>query len=140
MIVVDGEGKVVGRVATRIAKRLLMGEEIHLVNAEKMVISGKKGYVIGKYMTRRGVVDKRDPEHSPHWPKVPSMLVRRIIRGLLPYDRKRGREAYKRLRVYNGIPERFAEAKKESYPETAGRNLPKKMIVYDLCKLLGYSG
>lgn len=140
MMVIDGNGAVVGRLAARIAKRLLMGEEIHLVNAEKMVISGKKECIQEKYTARRRVKDKRNPEHSPHWPRIPNMLVRRIIRGMLPYDRRRGREAYKRLRVYNGVPERFGKEKKESYPEVMGKELPKKMTVYNLCKLLGYGG
>lgn len=140
MIVVDGDGAIVGRVATKIAKNLLMGEEVHLVNSEKMIMSGKKSYTLHKYTARRRARDKRNPEHSPHWSKVPSMLVRRIIRGMLPFDSRRGREAYKRLKVYNGVPARFADAKKEVYPDTSGKNLPKKMTVYDLCKLLGYGG
>jgi large subunit ribosomal protein L13 len=140
MMVIDGDGAVLGRLSARIAKRLLMGEEVHLVNAEKVVISGKKECIQEKYTARRMVKDKRNPEHSPLWPRVPNMLVRRVIRGMLPYDRKRGREAYKRLRVYNGVPERFGKAKKESYPGTMVKKLPKKMTVYDLCKLLGYGG
>lgn len=40
--VIDAEGLILGRMATYVAKRLLKGEGIAIVNAEKAVLSGKK--------------------------------------------------------------------------------------------------
>ena len=41
-VVVNAEGLILGRMCSKIAKRLLNGEVIIIVNAEKIVISGKK--------------------------------------------------------------------------------------------------
>ena len=40
--IIDAEGLIVGRMATYVAKRLLKGEIITIVNAEKAVFSGRK--------------------------------------------------------------------------------------------------
>ena len=43
MAVIDANGLILGRLASTVAKRLLSGdEEIHIVNAEKAVISGSR--------------------------------------------------------------------------------------------------
>ena len=38
--VVDAEGAILGRLASKVAKRLLTGETVDIVNVEKIVISG----------------------------------------------------------------------------------------------------
>ena len=43
--IIDGEGLVLGRLASTVSKRLLNGEEITIVNAEKIIISGNKDYL-----------------------------------------------------------------------------------------------
>ena len=40
------------------------------------------------------------------------MIVRRVIRGMLPYKKAKGRAALKRLKVYNGNPENFKKVQK----------------------------
>ena len=40
--IINAEGLIIGRMASIIAKRILNGEEITVVNAEKAVISGKR--------------------------------------------------------------------------------------------------
>lgn len=40
--IINADGLILGRMASIIAKRLLKGEKIAVVNAEKAVISGKK--------------------------------------------------------------------------------------------------
>src|SRR5256885_11680767 len=49
MPVVDATGHVVGRLAAVVAKRLLNGEEIVVVNAEKAIVTGRKSVVFGEY-------------------------------------------------------------------------------------------
>ena len=39
---VNAEGLIVGRMCSKVAKRLLNGEEVIILNAEKAVFSGKK--------------------------------------------------------------------------------------------------
>jgi large subunit ribosomal protein L13 len=102
MKIYDASGQILGRISTKIAKDLLKGETIKVVNCEKAVISG------GPKNTKKHYFEKRkrgDPHHGPFFPKTPKGIVRRAIRGMIPYHSPRGREAFKRLRVYIGIPE-----------------------------------
>jgi large subunit ribosomal protein L13 len=133
MIVFDGDGAVLGRLGSRIAKLLLKGEEVHLINAEKIVISGNKNQIVERYRVRRRLRSKQNPEKSPKWPKRPDLLVRRIIRGMLPRKKATGRNAFKRLRVYIGNPKNFENAEKIETKE-----LVKKITVGELCAELGW--
>ncbi len=137
MLVIDGENLRLGRLGTIIAKELMKGEEVHLINSEKMIITGNKKQIVDKFITRRNVKNKANPEHSPHWPRVPRMLVKRMLRGMLPWNTKRGREAYKRLRVHEGVPGKLGEAKK--FPELDGTKQRKYLTVSELCRQLGYN-
>jgi len=140
MIVIDGNDKIIGRVSTYIAKQLLQGEKVAIVNAEKLVISGTPEAVHQKYFKRREIQTKERPELKPRWPRKPDLLVKRIIRGMLPWRSARGREAFRRLKVYIGAPEEFMKMEKtapKSRHDSSG--LAKYITVEDLCKKLGYS-
>ena len=110
-IVIDAEGTVLGRLGTATAKMLLNGNKVAVINSEKAVITGNWKNTLDRYKTRRGLQEKENPEHSPKWPRRPDFLVKRIVRGMLPYRKSTGKEAYKRLRVFVGIPEEFKNAK-----------------------------
>ncbi len=103
--VIDGERKVLGRLSSRVAKMLLDGDRVSLVNAEKIVVSGHLRDIVEEYKRRIELRDKANPEHSPYISRRPDLLVKRTIRGMLPYKKPKGKEAYKRLRVYMGTPE-----------------------------------
>ncbi len=103
-MIINGEGIAVGRLATFAAKHLINGEKIHIVNAEKVIITGNPETIVKKYMERR---KRGSPHHGPFFPSKPADIVRRAIRGMLPYKTKKGRAAYKSLRVYESIPEKF---------------------------------
>jgi len=122
--VVDGEGMVAGRLASVIAKKLLNGERIVVVNAEKIIITGKPRRIIEKYMKR--ISEWRtyyNPEkRGPKYPRRPDRLFKRIVRGMLPWKKSRGREAFKRLKVYVGVPEELESVKKVKIKEAFLRN------------------
>ncbi len=100
--VVDADGLILGRMASAIAKRLLEGEKIAIVNADKAVISGKKRSRVGKVKKFLEVGHARKgPFHS----RRPDRIVRRTVRGMLPYKQFKGKQAYKRLKVFIGVPE-----------------------------------
>ncbi|MFB6265657.1 MAG: 50S ribosomal protein L13 [Candidatus Nanohaloarchaea archaeon] len=99
--VVDGDGRVLGRLASHVAERLKDGEEIKIVNSEKSVVTGDKEEVFEKYRERR---DKGSVESGPDFPEAPDRIVKRTVRGMLP-DNHDGREAFKRLKTYRGNPE-----------------------------------
>jgi len=109
MKVYDATDQILGRFATRIAKELLKGDEIRIVNCEKAVISGDPKVTEKHYLERR---QRGDPIHGPFYPRTPDSIVRRTIRGMLPSHKPKGREAFRRLKVYVSIPD---ELKKEKF-------------------------
>ena len=108
---VDGQDKVLGRLASQVAKLLLNENKVSVINAEKIVITGHKRDLHDKYYRLVELKDKANPEHSPYWPRRPDMFVKRVIRGMLPYKRPKGKAAFDRLRVYVGAPEEVKKAK-----------------------------
>jgi len=141
VLVIDANNAVLGRIASRAAKALLDGEEVFIVNAENAVISGYPKSIVERYKARRAVRNKANPEHSPHWPRRPDMLVNRIVRGMLPYDRPRGKAASKRLRVYIGVPDELKEkAQKAENAENEIKTHRKFIVIKDLCRELGWYG
>lgn len=101
MIVVDATGLVLGRLASVTAKSLLAGEEIRIVNAEKALITGGKDFIFSDYSHTR---ERGHKERGPYFPRRPEMILKRTVRGMLPYKMRRGRDAFSRLRIYVGIP------------------------------------
>ncbi|MEM4272330.1 MAG: 50S ribosomal protein L13 [Candidatus Bilamarchaeaceae archaeon] len=138
MIVVDAENARLGRVSAFVAKKLLQGEEVHIINAENAIISGNPLDTIAKYQQRRRLRYKGDPERSPYWPKVPYLFVKRLVRGMLPRKKPSGRAAHGRLKVHEGKP---AEIKAEvvRVPGADKGELTKYITVSELCKHLGYN-
>ena len=101
-LIVDADDMVAGRLASSVAKMLLNGNAVKIVNAEKAVILGNPVHIVEEF---RKKIARGDPYKGPFYPKVPDKILKRIIRGMLNYHKPRGREAFKRLRVYDGVPE-----------------------------------
>lgn len=136
MIYVDGENAVLGRTGTQIAKALIAGEGVLLYNCEKMRMSGSLAAHREKLISHRSQVNKRDPSESPHWPRVPNLLVRRMLRGMLPWSSQRGRDAYKRLHVQMGAPEKMPQ--KANKLQAAKKELGQSFTILQLSQSMGY--
>ncbi len=139
MIVVDGNGMVFGRIASKISKELLKNNEVVLINAEKILISGNPKAIVDRYTTKRALKNKSNPKKSSNFPRVPKMFVKRIIRGMLPWKRPRGKEAYRNLIVYEGIPEKITQAP-IVFEECRPKNISKYITIEKICKRFGYGG
>ena len=100
-IIIDGKNMILGRAATQIAKQLIDGSSVHVINAEQMIITGDPMSIKEKYLERRR---RGSPQHGPFFPIRPDLLVRRTVRGMLPYKTNKGRQAFKNLRTYIGNP------------------------------------
>ena len=105
MKIYNGEEMLLGRLATRVAKDALLGEEVAVVNCEKIIISGKKVKTLTDIKTRRA--RKGYPLKSAKHIRLADRHVRRAIRGMLPWKQTRGREAFKRIMCYVSIPAEF---------------------------------
>lgn len=121
-VVVDAEGLVLGRLASQVAKILRgkhkpnytphvdCGDNVIVVNAEKVVLTGKKmsdkvyirhtGYPGGqRFQTPKDILAK-----------YPERLVEKAVKGMLPKNRL-GRKLFRNLHVVVG-PEHKFEAQK----------------------------
>ena len=101
MTVIDANGLILGRLASIVATRLLAGEKIDIINAEKAIVSGNKYTIFADY---RHSVERGRPEYGPYFPKRPERILKRTVRGMLPYKRLSGRTAMAHLKVHCGVP------------------------------------
>ena len=126
MIYIDAERHVAGRLATTVAHQLVKGESVVIVNAEKAIITGDRDKIFEKYKQKRD----RGYDHSgPFYPRRADLILKRMVRGMLPYDRPNGRAAYKRLKIYVGVPPEFADMKFEKVPSATKINTEKYIFV-----------
>ncbi len=139
-VVIDGAGGILGRTASAAAKMLLNGSKVNIVNAEKMLISGHFDSIVSKYKRRINLKDKANPEHSPFWSRRPDFLVRRVVRGMLPYKQAKGKSAYKNLRVYIGMPKELEGLKQVKIAnKPAEKIFERTYTVEELSRALGYN-
>ena len=101
-IIIDVENCIAGRSASVVAKELLKGKRVKIVNAEKAVISGDPKNTVNIFKQR---IERGDPYKGPFYPKDPDRILKRMIRGMLPYKKPMGKRAFKGLRVYVSVPE-----------------------------------
>ncbi len=69
------------------------------------------------------------------------MIVKKVVRGMLPRKKPRGQEALKRLRVYIGVPRELRDKEKETISDVDARNLRGPYIrVSELARNIGWKG
>ena len=103
MKIIDGTNAVLGRLASYVAKEALKGEEVNVVNCEKILISGNKKMIEREYHEKRSRFGHS--QKGPKLIKVSERMVKRVIRGMLPnYREGRGRIAWKKIKCYNNLP------------------------------------
>jgi len=111
MKIIDGKNAIMGRLASFAAKELLKGEEIIILNCNEVIITGNKKNIKKEFEEKRSKVGSG--QKGPKHPRVSFKIVKRAVRGMLPNHREgRGKEAWKRIKCYNGIPKEFKDAKK----------------------------
>lgn len=104
MMIIDAEKMVLGRLAAFVAKKALLGEKVNIINCEKAVVTGNRADVLAKYKRK---VDMGIPLRGPYFRRKPEQIVKRAIRGMLPYKQEKGNTAFKNIMCYEGVPEEF---------------------------------
>ena len=80
MIIINGEGHILGRLASVVSKQLLEGEEIVVLNAEKIMLTGNKDWAYAKYKQRVDRASISNPRDlGPKYPRRPEDIFRRTI-------------------------------------------------------------
>jgi large subunit ribosomal protein L13 len=135
--IIDAKGLILGRMSSIVAKRLLEGENIIILNAEKAAISGKRLRIVNEAKT---FLEVGHPRKGPYHYRRPDRIVRKTIRGMLPRRKPKGIQALKRLRVYLGAPKEFENNEFQTIFEASAEKLRSPYItVGDLAKEIGWT-
>jgi large subunit ribosomal protein L13 len=107
-IVVDAQNQILGRLASFAAKRALGGDMVIVLNAEKAVISGRRKSIVEEAKWRLNTRTLGTQTNAPVHDKRPDRYLRRVVRGMLPWKKAKGKAAYHKVHVFIGIPEEFS--------------------------------
>ncbi|MDQ3872506.1 MAG: 50S ribosomal protein L13 [Thermoproteota archaeon] len=118
IIVVDGTNCVAGRMCSHVSKLLLRGNRVAIVNAEKAMLSGNRYKTIEAYKEQLGITSVTNPIHGPFHPRRPDTILSKMVRGMVPKRKPDGIAAFRRLRVYMGVPDELKDAKMESFADS----------------------
>jgi len=139
-VYVDASDQIAGRLSSKLAKLILSGKKVVVVNAEKAVISGSRTSVVNQWKERLEISSRVNPIYGPIHPRRPDNILRRMVRGMVPRKKAKGALAMKRLRVYIGVPTSVGLAKFTKFEDTtATRPIPVYVTMGDLSKSLGWN-
>ncbi|XP_065057176.1 large ribosomal subunit protein uL13-like [Rhopilema esculentum] len=116
VIVIDGAGHLLGRLASIIAKSVLQGQRVVVVRCEDINISGNFYRNKLKYLEYLRKRMNTKPSRGPYHFRAPSRMLFKTVRGMIPHKTKRGMEALNRLKVFEGIPPEFQKKKRMVVP------------------------
>lgn len=123
MRIIDGTDTPMGRLASFAAKESLKGEEVIIVNCNKVVITGSRKDIESNFQIKRGRTGSL--QVGPRISKTSEKIVKRAIRGMLPDFRMgRGKECFGRIKCYNEVPKEYESEKKIELEKTK----PKKAL------------
>jgi len=117
LLIIDGRGHLLGRLASIVAKQLMFGQKVVLVRCEEINISGSLYRNKLRYLSFLRKRCNYKPSRGPIHFRSPSKIFWRTVRGMMPHKTKRGEHALARLRVYEGIPPPFDKMKRMVCPQ-----------------------
>jgi large subunit ribosomal protein L13 len=133
---VNAEGLIVGRMCSKVAKRLLNGEEVTILNAEKAIYSGKKK---SKIAEAKQFLEVGAPERGPFHYRRPDRMVKKTVRGMVPFKQPKGKNAFKKLKVFMGVPLEFKDQKMITFDEAKASKLRgPSFTLAELAKEIGW--
>ncbi len=147
-----------GRLAAIVAKTILQGQRVTIVRCEAINISGSFyrnkrmiyfnftdlfdsnmfaniiSFIIVKYLEFLRKACNIQPARGAFHFRAPGKIFWRTVRGMVPHKTKRGREALKTLKCYEGIPSPYDKMKRVVVP-SALRVLklkPRRAVIFNL--------
>jgi len=136
-MIIDAKDSILGRLGSYAAKQVLLGNKVDVINCEECIVSGKKQAILNEYIRR---LQRKAPGKGPFFYRKPDMLVKRTIRGMLPFKRARGQDAFKNVRCHIGVPENL---KNEKVVKIKNANVEKLhssdyLKIRDICEAVGW--
>lgn len=140
-IYVDASGQIAGRLCSKVAKLLLNGNSVTIVNAEKALFSGLRQTVMADYLARLKIASVVHPKHGPFHPRTPSGILTRMVRGMIPRTKPSGAASLKRLRVYEQVPDRYGKIELNHFEEAkATKPLAYYVPLAEVANRVGWKG
>lgn len=141
LVVVDAANCISGRLCSKVSKLLLQGNRVSVVNAEKVMVSGNKYEIIESYKKRLEVGSVINPIHGPFHPRRPDTIITKMIRGMVPKRKPSGIHAFKKLRVYIGVPDELKNSAMQTFDD-AKITRPESFYtsMSDVAKQIGWKG
>ena len=134
---VNADGLIVGRMCSKVAKRLLNGEEVIILNAEKAVFSGKKK---SKVLEAHKFLEVGAPMRGPFHYRRPDRFLRKTVRGMVPFKQPKGKSAYKRLKVFMGVPLELKGQEMITFEEASSAHLKgPHFTLAEMAKEIGWN-
>lgn len=135
-MIIDAKDLILGKLGAAAAKKALEGENVDIVNCERIVITGKKEKILQHQKQR---VVRGTHSRGPFFNRQPERFVKRTIRGMLPYKKSRGASAFKRITCHRGVPSDLKEKKMDTLKAAhlSTSNAFEHITVGKLCSLLG---
>ncbi|KAK6455983.1 60S large subunit ribosomal protein [Scheffersomyces xylosifermentans] len=117
VVVIDGKGHLLGRLASIVAKQLLNGQKLVIVRAEALNISGEFFRNKLKYHDYLRKATRFNKTHGPFHFRAPSRIFYKAVRGMIPHKTARGKAALERLKVFEGVPPPYDKKKRVVVPQ-----------------------
>ncbi|KAL0089269.1 60S ribosomal protein L16 [Phycomyces blakesleeanus] len=117
VVVIDGKGHLLGRLASIVAKQALNGQKVVIVRCEELNVSGeffRNKLKYHAYLNKRCVVN---PRRGPFHFRAPSRILYKAMRGMVPHKTARGAAALDRIKVFEGIPPPYDRMKRMVIPD-----------------------
>lgn len=140
-VYVDASGQIAGRLCSKVAKLLLVGNSVVVVNAERALFSGSRSNVMLGFFERLKLASVVHPKHGPFHPRTPEGIFTRMVRGMIPRTKPSGVSALRRLRVYAEIPKQYAKVTFSNFEEAkATKPLAYYVPLGEIAQRIGWKG
>ncbi|MGI0081992.1 MAG: 50S ribosomal protein L13 [Nitrosopumilaceae archaeon] len=138
-IIVDGTNLIAGRLCSHVAKLLLEGNRVAIVNSENIMISGNRKSIIELYRKFLEIASINNPKFGPIHPRRPDTIITKMVRGMLPKTKTSGQDAFKRLRAYLGVPNELKSLTRTQFEDAKIRKpSPYYTSVGELGRMVGW--
>ncbi|OLL25925.1 60S ribosomal protein L16 [Neolecta irregularis DAH-3] len=117
VVVVDGKGHLLGRLASIVAKQLLSGQRVVVVRCEDLNISGeffRNKLKFHAYLRKRC---RYNPTRGLFHFRAPSRVFYKAVRGMIAHKTARGAAALERLKVFEGVPPPYSRMQRVVVPQ-----------------------
>ena len=137
-IIVDGTNMIAGRLCSHVAKLLINGNRVSIVNCENIMLTGDRDAIIKSYRQFLEIASINNPKFGPFHPRRPDTMITKMVRGMLP-KKPSGKIAFKRLRTYLGVPNELKSMTTKQFDDAKiKRPSPYYTSMGDLGKLVGW--